>query len=123
MTDDIKQVIVIRKDLKMWRGKEIAQGAHSSHQFLIPIAQQGCGLTHIEKTWIDTGFKKVVVTVDSEQELMNLYIAAKKLGLRSHIILDEGRTEFNNVPTYTALAIGPDYSDRIDTLTRTLKLY
>jgi len=29
-----KQVIVIRKDLKMRRGKEIAQGAHASIAFL-----------------------------------------------------------------------------------------
>lgn len=123
MTDDIKQVIVIRKDLKMRRGKEIAQGAHASHQFLLPIARQGCGLTHVEGTWIETGFKKVVVTVDSEKELFDLYQQAKDKNLRSHIILDEGRTEFNNVPTYTALAIGPNYSDQIDKLTGNLRLY
>jgi PTH2 family peptidyl-tRNA hydrolase len=31
---DIKQVIVIRKDLKMRRGKEIAQGAHAAMAWL-----------------------------------------------------------------------------------------
>ena len=32
--EDVKQVIVIRRDLKMRRGKEIAQGAHASSSWL-----------------------------------------------------------------------------------------
>lgn len=123
MTDDIKQVIVIRKDLKMRRGKEIAQGAHASSMFLLAPAKEGIGLTGVQHAWIKTGFKKVVVTVNSEKELLDLYQQAKDKCLTVHIILDEGRTEFNNVPTYTALAIGPNYSEDIDKLTGNLKLY
>ena len=34
MNSDTKQVIVIRKDLKMRRGKEIAQGCHAAMAFI-----------------------------------------------------------------------------------------
>jgi peptidyl-tRNA hydrolase len=37
----MKQVIVMRKDLKMRRGKEIAQGAHASMAFLAKKALAG----------------------------------------------------------------------------------
>ena len=36
----IKQVILIRKDLKMRRGKEIAQGSHASMEFLVSRIRQ-----------------------------------------------------------------------------------
>lgn len=38
-------------------------------------------------------------------------------------ITDVGRTEFNGVPTITALAIGPNKSEDIDKITGHLKLY
>ncbi|MFC1681606.1 peptidyl-tRNA hydrolase [Pseudomonadota bacterium] len=45
------------------------------------------------------------------------------MGLRSYLIRDSGRTEFGGVPTLTACAIGPDDSDKIDAVTKDLKLY
>ncbi len=36
---------------------------------------------------------------------------------------DEGATEFAGVPTVTALAVGPDYSDLLDPVTGWLDLY
>ncbi len=35
-----KQVIVIRKDLKMRKGKEISQGSHSSIMWLIDLSKK-----------------------------------------------------------------------------------
>jgi len=43
--------------------------------------------------------------------------------LETHLITDNGTTEFNSVPTNTCIAIGPDYSDKIDMITKHLKLY
>lgn len=37
-------------------------------------------------------------------------------------VLNAGRAGKINKPTYTALAIGPDYSDKIDKITGHLKL-
>lgn len=121
----IKQVIVIRKDLKMRRGKEIAQGSHASSMFLLHEWNLlgNIIISEVEQEWLQSGFPKVVCRVNSEQELLELYEHALDLGLASHIVQDEGRTEFNGVPTYTALAIGPDYSEKIDPVTSHLELY
>ena len=121
----MKQVIVIRKDLKMRRGKEIAQGAHAAMAFLIK------GLTSLEalnkitpnkSEWLECGQTKICVSVDSEEELLEIYNNAKDAGLIVNIIIDAGRTEFNGIPTNTCIAIGPNKSEDIDKITKHLKL-
>ena len=67
--------------------------------------------------WMTGIFKKVVVSVDSLEELTNAYEAAKQAGIPCSIIEDCGLTEFGGKPTVTAIAIGPDNSDKIDEIT------
>src|SRR5262249_31123105 len=65
-----KQVIVMRRDLGMRRGKEIAQGAHASMIWLsLRIRQPGYTFTEAERQWLSGPFTKVCVRVDSEEEL------------------------------------------------------
>lgn len=126
MNYSTKQVIVIRKDLKMRRGKEIAQGSHASMAFmshLVREMQDAMMKGHIleipqaVKDWIAGSFAKVVLQADDEQTLLDIHRAAQEAGILSHLITDSGFTEFHGVPTNTAVAIGPDYSDKIDALT------
>lgn len=126
MNYSTKQVIIIRRDLKMRRGKEIAQGSHASMAFmshLLKEMQQAMMKGHIleppqaVRDWINGSFAKVVLQVDDEQTLLEVHQAAQEAGLISHLITDSGFTEFHGVPTNTAIAIGPDYSDKIDALT------
>jgi len=127
----VKQVIVIRKDLKMRRGKEIAQGSHAAMQFLLSRLRAEPGnedaarvqLSAVERFWIAHGMAKVCLQVDSEQALLACHERAREQGLSSHLIRDSGRTEFGGVPTYTACAIGPDEAGRIDPVTGDLPLY
>lgn len=121
----IKQVIVIRKDLKMRRGKEVAQGSHASMAFITRQLQlkKGVKLTDVQQEWIDSSFAKVTVRVNSEEELDSIFSKAEDAGLEVHMITDSGRTEFGGVPTKTCLAIGPDYDDLIDAITGELQLY
>jgi PTH2 family peptidyl-tRNA hydrolase len=122
----VKQVIVIRRDLKMRRGKEIAQGSHASISFLTKN-MQGMNvygeLTEVEKYWINDRFTKVCVKVNSEEELLQVHEKALAAGLTSHLITDDGTTEFGGQPTATCLAIGPDLSEKIDCITGNLVLY
>lgn len=119
-----KQVIVIRKDLKMRRGKEIAQGAHAAMAFLTRRLGDGTGFpTVAQSEWLESSFKKVTLQVDSERELMEIAAAARKAGVECHVITDSGATEFGGVPTKTCLALGPDYDECIDPITGHLKLY
>jgi PTH2 family peptidyl-tRNA hydrolase len=127
----VKQVILIRKDLNMRRGKEIAQGSHASMDFLIePLRHrlmQGhvpqLDFTEVEKHWIVHGMAKVCLRVNSEEELVAHHEKALAAGLKSYMIQDSGRTEFHGQPTLTACAIGPDLADRIDEITGDLTLY
>lgn len=78
-------------------------------------------------TWLDweegkEGFIKIVVSVDSEQELLDLKKEADVSNIPNALILDNGLTEFGGIKTYTVLAIGPDQSEKIDNITGHLKL-
>ncbi|MCK6547944.1 aminoacyl-tRNA hydrolase [Myxococcota bacterium] len=127
---EVKQVIVIRRDLKMRRGKEIAQGAHASMAFLsrrIRRALEGeahaLAFTEAELAWIRGPFAKVCVRVNSEEELRAIHAKALEAGLTSELIIDSGRTEFGGVPTPTACAVGPDEVAKVDAITGALELY
>jgi peptidyl-tRNA hydrolase, PTH2 family len=113
----LKQMIVLRTDLKMRRGKEIAQGAHAS---------MGGYLKHrrnpFMRMWLDGAFAKVAVGIGSEEALLDLHQKAKAQGVPSYLIQDAGRTEFGGVPTYTSVAIGPGDPEVIKALTGDLKL-
>lgn len=123
----VKQVIVIRRDLKMRRGKEIAQGAHASMMWLSDrLRRFNFGSPHLsveEMEWLRGSFAKITVQVNSEEELLTILNAAKAKGLTAHLVTDSGKTEFDGVPTNTCCAIGPHEADKIDEITRELKLY
>jgi PTH2 family peptidyl-tRNA hydrolase len=129
--EDVKQVIVVRRDLKMRRGKEIAQGAHASGAWLMEAVAEALrddgtaqvSLDPVASVWVTGSWRKVTLQVRSEEELLELHDAATALGLRSHLVRDSGRTEFAGVPTLTALAIGPDLAVEIDRVTGGLDLY
>jgi len=119
-----KQCILMRKDLKMRRGKEIAQGCHASMAFIL----QGLDYLNGEKgsilaEWLKGGQTKICLQIHSEDELMALHKEAIDAGLEAHFITDAGRTEFGGVPTKTCVAIGPNKSEDIDKITKHLKLY
>jgi len=124
-----KQVIVMRKDLNMRKGKMVAQGAHASMAAILNYGGKDDKGVHISfssksaiNDWINGRFTKVCVSVDSEKELMEIYQAAVKAKLICALITDAGVTEFNGVPTKTCCAIGPEWSDEIDKITGHLKL-
>lgn len=124
----VKQVIVIRKDLKMRRGKEISQGSHASMAFLLDEMKADGTLdlkdfSAATRAWIDGLFTKVCLQVGSEAELIAVFHAAYNAGLDVHLITDAGATEFHGVPTMTCLAIGPDEAEKIDPITKHLSLY
>lgn len=123
----IKQVIVMRHDLKMRRGKQIAQGAHASMSFLTRRLQQKGKLeihdfSESEQDWILGSFAKVCCRCDSEEQLMEIYEKAIQMKLEVHLITDSGKTEFHHIPTRTCLAIGPDDATKIDQVTGHLEL-
>ncbi len=110
-----KQIIILRKDLNMRKGKMVAQGAHAS----MKVVLQNMDDPRV-KEWLSGKFAKICVSVDSEYELLE--IRKEAASWLTALIMDSGLTEFGGVPTYTAVAIGPDTSDKIDPVTGHLKL-
>jgi len=125
----LKQVIIVRKDLNMRKGKMIAQGAHASLR--ASWAAQTAGyLSDPSKCfkwpdwwqeWFHGDMRKIVVSVDSEEALMNVHKLAYEAKLPEALIKDAGLTEFKE-PTYTAVAIGPAPAELIDVITGALPL-
>lgn len=113
----MKQVIVIRKDLNLRKGKMCAHAAHVSNQILFLY---GLDCPRIVQ-WIRDDMRKIVVGVNSEQELIDVYDKADGAGLLACLIHDKGYTE---VPPNTpiAAAIGPDDPDKVDLYTGHLNL-
>lgn len=143
-----KQLIVMRRDLKMRKGKIAAQSAHAAVEAVLMALAKERKLTQIKldesecfvyleeedlssadvtptalDAWFSAGVAKICVYVDSEEELLELAHKGRERGLLVALIRDAGITEFHGTPTYTCLAFEPLYPEDIDPLTRDLPLY
>jgi peptidyl-tRNA hydrolase, PTH2 family len=112
-----KQVILIRTDLKMSKGKACAQCSHAAVEAAL-ISKKKNRLTF--SAWRLSGMKKVVLKVSSQKELYQYAQQAKEQGLTTSIIADAGMTELKP-GTVTACAIGPDKDAKIDQVTGKLQ--
>lgn len=127
-----KQVLVIRKDLNMRKGKIAAQAAHASMKAILDrgytqFDDTGLNTLVIPLTaniepWLTGLFTKICVSVNSEDELLNIYNQAISADICCSLIQDAGLTEFNGRPTLTAVAIGPDVEEVINPITGHLPL-
>jgi len=117
--DEIKQAIIVRADLKMSKGKVAAQVAHGSLEAALKVMKRD---EQIFKKWRSEGMKKVVLKVESENELIKRKSEADMAGLTNALITDAGHTELP-AGTRTVLAIGPDKERNIDEVTGDLKAY
>ena len=126
----------------MRKGKMVAQGSHASMKVILDLMKSEMLMTSTSdyyadevevrtlslpnesalKDWINGIFTKVCVSVDSEEESIGIYETAKSMGIPCSMIVDAGLTEFGGVPTKTAVAIGPDWEDKINEVTGHLKL-
>jgi PTH2 family peptidyl-tRNA hydrolase len=116
----LKQVVCLRHDLKMRMGKACAQAAHAA---MFPfIAGDGSNEQRLVDWITHDHMTKIVLRVDSEEELLALSAKAQEAGLEVHEVVDAGFTEFHGVPTLTCISIGPNDADAIDAITGGLKL-
>ncbi len=116
--EEYKQVIAVRTDLGMGRGKMAVQAAHA--------AVTAAFIAYREKkrwfdAWWSSGQKKIAVRVRGLEELLRIYREAVDAGLPAALIRDAGLTQLPP-GTATAVAIGPAPADRVDRITGGLKL-
>lgn len=106
-----KQVICVRIDLNMRKGKMAAQTAHASLNAYLTAPDLD------RSEWLSEGGAKIVVGVVDEQALLQVLAEATDAKLPVALVTDHGHTEFHGVWTKTACAIGPAPIDLIDVIT------
>lgn len=118
MSQEFKQVIVVRTDLKMGKGKVAAQVAHAALS-----AAEATKKKHKEwyEKWIATGQAKVVVKVNSLDALLDINMYAERENLPTSLIEDRGLTQLPP-RTITCIGVGPAPASKIDKVTGNLKL-
>ena len=110
-----KQVILVRHDLKLPKGKLAAQCSHAAVEAAFNSDKKKVA------EWRLLGAKKVILKVADEKELLKYKKQAEKAGLKTALITDAGKTVI--APgTITCLAIGPDDEEKIDKITGKLKM-
>lgn len=136
-----KQMIVVRRDLKMRKGKIAAQAGHacvnavlmalSKENLLDKIRFEEDSITLTDDVnpdipvcqWFLNGEAKICVYVDSEEALLEIDQKAKAAGILSALIQDAGHTEFHGEPTFTCLAFEPALPEKVDPITAELPLF
>jgi len=111
----MKQVILVRQDLKMPKGKLSVQTAHASVEAVLRSDKK------VIEAWRKQGMKKVILKVPDKATLLEFRKLAKQAGFTIALVTDAGRTFFDTSTT-TCLAIGPDKEEKLDKLTGNLKL-
>jgi len=112
---DLKQVILVRDDLKLTKGKMAAQVSHASVAATLKADKD------VVKKWAHEGMKKVVLKVKDKAELYAYKQKAEDAGLVVALITDAGHTHLEP-GTVTCLGVGPDKEDKINKVTGDLKL-
>lgn len=114
MSADLKQVIVLREDIDISRGKQMSQACHAS------LGAYKEASDDVASQWEKRGAKKIVLS-SGDRRLEDLYEEIKRKNIPAYLVKDAGMTEVEP-GTITALGIGPVESDKIDPITGELKL-
>ena len=99
-------VIVIRRDLKLPKGKLAVQAAHATASLVMKTKSKP-----VFSEWMMVGQKKVAVWADDEKHLLAIKRAAEDRSIPTVLIKDAGRTVVA-AGTTTCIAIGP--ADAVD---------
>ena len=136
-----KMMIVMRRDLKMRKGKIAAQAGHACVDAILMALSKEGRMNDLEMTadgftlkengkpetplseWFSYGSAKICVYVDSEEELLAIAQKAADKGIIASVITDAGMTEFHGIPTKTCLALEPLPAEIADEITGELPLY
>jgi len=110
-----KQVILVREDLKLPKGKLAAQSSHASVDATLKSDKK------MVAEWKADGGKKVILKVKDERELFHYKELAEDNGLKTSLVIDAGHTVVEP-GTITCLGIGPDEDWKIDEITGKLKM-
>ncbi|KAK9946644.1 hypothetical protein M0R45_012095 [Rubus argutus] len=116
--EELKMVLVVRRDLKMTTGKIASQCAHAATGMYAELMQSHRSLL---RQWEQIGQPKIVVTCKNQQEMNKLKETAEGIGLPTFVVADAGRTQVVS-GSKTVLAVGPGPKESVDSVTGKLSL-
>jgi peptidyl-tRNA hydrolase, PTH2 family len=116
--EEIKQVILVRNDLDMGKGKMAAQCCHASVMSYLEAVRANKELVN---EWLQEGQKKIVLKVPDDKVIKKLYEAFKFKKIPCALVNDAGLTQLPS-GTITTLGVGPWKKTDIDFFTSALKL-
>ena len=114
----VKQVIAVRRDLRMGTGKIVSQACHACLGASEEARKRDFNTWN---KWFREGAKKIVVKVYSQEDLLNLEREARRLHLPNSLVVDRGLTQLPP-DTPTSIGIGPADDEVVDEITGNLKL-
>lgn len=115
--EDFKMVLVVRNDLKMGKGKIAAQCSHATLGLYKKLHNRAPKALN---RWEMCGQVKVVVKIESEDDMLVLQGRAKSINIPTHITIDAGRTQIEPNSRTVMAVLGP--ADMVDSVTGGLKL-
>ena len=124
---NVKQVIVVRKDLKLKRGKVASLVAEATMQFILDNNESDrpdelhVKLSQQEIRWLDGSFTRDVVGIDSHDALCNLVLRAELNGMNVYSVFDRSSKKLDEISQLLCVAFGPDEEDQISQVIGNLK--
>jgi|688.fasta_scaffold684913_1 peptidyl-tRNA hydrolase len=124
---NVKQAIIVRKDLKLHKSKLAGFASQASMKFLIDNNEAARGdelivkLSQEEVQWIEESFPKSILGVDSHDALVDVIFRAELLGLNTYSVFEEKSSKPDENAQLVCAALGPDDEDLINQITGHLK--
>ncbi|MGC8608633.1 MAG: peptidyl-tRNA hydrolase Pth2 [Thermoplasmata archaeon] len=113
-----KMVIAVRKDLDMGKGKIASQVAHAAVS--CALKSEKINKREFER-WYSEGQRKVVVKVNSLEDIFKIKEKADSLDIINEVIQDRGYTQVEP-GTITCIGLGPEEEEILDRITGEYKL-
>jgi len=128
MSNDIKHVIVVRKDLNLTKGKLATYVAHVSIQFLLENNESDRGdeftikLNPEEAVWLRESAFSTIYAINSAEALQNMMLRAELDGIEVYPLFVQTPKEFDGDRTLVCAAFGPASSNDLSKILGKLKL-
>lgn len=126
MQPKVKQIILVRRDIKLPPGKLGAQASHASLGVVKKLMTDENQLVMLPGSpldlWWNGSWTKVCLRLDSIDDLAGLLAKCDEADLQYCIVKDNGLTVYHGVPTITCIGIEPSTAEKLDPIFGHLKL-
>ena len=129
MKRELKQVILLRRDMKLRRAEAAALASKASMSFILEsdMSERSSNvqvdISGIEAEWMLGSAKRIVLGVSSEDTMKKLLLKAEVQGVSTYEIIGSSSGKADEGSQIIAASLGPDEDDKLDIITGNLKLF